>query len=96
MKTAPGRPDVVAIRDDIVYREIDGEIVALSITSGEYLTLDATGSQLWRLIEQLGSIDRIKSALLAEYDLDDRSCDAEVQAFVTMLEAKGLVSCGSR
>jgi len=93
---AGSRPDTVSIRDDVVYRELDGDIVALSISSGEYVSLDSIGSDIWRFIERFGSIAQVKSALLADYDLDEPTCDAEVAAFVATLQAKGLVTCAPR
>jgi len=96
MQMRAAEPETVAIRDDVVYREFDGGIVALSIATGDYAAFDEVGSRIWRLIERHGAVAPIKAALLAEYDLDEPTCEAEVRAFVSMLEEKGLVSCGSR
>jgi len=95
METHAAPRDRISIRDDVVYREIDGEIVALSIATGEYATFDDVGSRIWRLIEQFGAVLPIKAALLAEYDLDEATCVGELHAFVSMLEEKGLITCGS-
>ena len=37
------------IRPDIVYREVDGVIVAFALESGEYVSLDDIGTDIWRL-----------------------------------------------
>jgi Coenzyme PQQ synthesis protein D (PqqD) len=81
----------VRIRDDVLYREIDKEMVVFSLASGEYAVFDLIGSRIWRLIEQLSSLEAIKVALVAEYALDDATCDAELVEFVNLLERKGLV-----
>jgi hypothetical protein len=83
---------VIRISDDIVYREVDGSIVTLSLTSGEYVGLDAIGSHIWRLIEQDGQKESIRRGLLAEFDLGDKECDEELDAFLSMLTAKKLVA----
>jgi len=89
-------PDSIEIRDDVVYREIDGEVVALSIATGAYVSLDAVGSDIWRLIERFGSIDKITAALLEAYDLDADACRAEVAGYIASLEARGFLACASR
>lgn len=93
MDKRPAASDAVAIRDDVVYRDVDGAVVALSIATGEYAAFDEVGSRIWRLIEQYGHLVPITLALLAEYELDETTCEAEVREFVSMLEEKGLVSC---
>ena len=80
------------IRDDIVYREVDGVIVAFSLETGEYVSLDDIGTDIWRLIEQDGRVEQVRAAMLAAYDIDDASCDQELSSFITMLQARGLVN----
>jgi hypothetical protein len=88
--------DTIRINDDVVYREMDGDIVAISITSGHYATFDGVGGEIWRLIDRFGSVAQIKADLLANYDLDERTCDAELREFIASLESRGLVTCESR
>ena len=82
----------IRIKDDVVYREIDGNVVALSLATGEYVGFDPIGSQIWRLIDRLGSLALVREELLKEYDLDENACQAELDIFVTMLQTKGLVA----
>ena len=82
----------ILIRDDVVYREIDGEIVALSLASGEYVGFDAIGTSIWRLIEGLGSVALVRAGLLAEFDVDEPTCEAELNSFIETLLARQLVT----
>ena len=82
----------IRICDDVVYREIDGSIVTLSLASGEYVGLDAIGSHIWRLIEQDGRRESICRGLLAGFDIDDQTCDEELSTFLSMLTTKKLVT----
>src|SRR5438093_6172817 len=85
-------PNTIRIRPDVVYRDIDGAVVALSLTSGEYVGFDAVGSRIWHLIEQRGALRLVRSDLMAEYDLDEATCRAELDAFVETLTQKGLIT----
>ena len=84
----------IRINSDIVYREVDGSIVTLSLTSGAYVELDPVGSEIWRLIEQDGRRESVRQGLMTTFDLEDDTCDTELEAFVSMLAAKGLVTVG--
>jgi len=84
------------IRDDIVYREVDGVIVAFSLDTGEYVSLDDIGTDIWRLIERDGRVEQVRAAMLAAYDIDEASCDQELSSFITMLRARRLVNVDQR
>jgi len=80
------------IRPDVVYREVDGVVVAFSLDSGEYVSLDDIGTDIWRLIEKDGRIEQVRAAMLSAYDIDAATCDEELGSFITMLQARGLVN----
>jgi hypothetical protein len=84
------------IRDDVVYREVDGMIVAFSLDTGEYVALDSIGTDLWRFIEEDGRVDTIRNRMLSSYEIDEASCDEELNHFVAMLTARRLVTVDSR
>ncbi len=83
---------MLRIRDDVVYREVDGVIVAFSIDTGEYVALDAVGTDIWRRIEQDGRVQAIRRGMLADYDLDESTCIEELARFVDMLRTRRLVT----
>jgi hypothetical protein len=88
-------PTSIHINDDVVYREIDGDVVAMSLATGDYVGLDAIGTHIWHLIERLGSLALVRESLMKEYDLDEHACQAELDTFVAMLQARGLVTIGA-
>jgi len=81
----------IYICEDIVYRDLDGSIVTLSLDTGEYVELDPVGTRIWQLIEQDGRRSSVKRGLLESFELDDETCDEELDAFLSLLKAKGLV-----
>ena len=83
---------LIRICDDIVYREVDGSVVTLSLTTGAYVTLDSVGSVIWHLIEQDGRRSSVRRSLLNEFDLDEQTCDEELDAFLERLAEKQLVT----
>ena len=83
---------LIHICDDIVYRDLDGSIVTLSLTTGEYVELDPVGTRIWQLIEQDGRRSSVKRGLLDSFDLDDETCDEELESFLSLLKSKKLIT----
>jgi hypothetical protein len=84
------------IRDDIVYREVDGVIVAFSLDTGEYVALDSIGTDLWHFIEEDGRVGAVRNRMLASYDIDEASCDQELGGFIAMLKERRLVTADEK
>ncbi len=80
------------IRDDVVYREIDGAIVAVSFVTGQYVALDAIGSVIWRWLEREGRVEALRARLLDAYDIDEATCDREVADFLRQLGEQKLIT----
>jgi predicted DNA-binding protein (UPF0278 family) len=82
----------IQISNDIVYRDLDGSIVTLSLTTGEYVELDPVGTRIWQLIAQDGYRSSVREGLLASFDIDEDICDRELDAFLATLTDKGLIT----
>ena len=48
-----------SIPDDVVSRELDGELVVTSLSMGGFLRLDDVGRKIWTLLEQGQGLDSI-------------------------------------
>jgi hypothetical protein len=82
---------VVRISDASVFREIDGEAVVLNLTSGMYFGLNAVGTRVWQLIEALGALDAVCTALVDEFDVTKEVASADLTRLVAELSDRGLV-----
>ncbi len=71
--------------------EIDGEIVVMSLATGDFFSLEGTAAAAWRLID--GSRDRASLiiALASEYDQDTAAITADVEEFIDRLQELGLI-----
>ena len=84
----------VQLRDDgIVWREVQGEIVILSLAGSEYFRLNATGGVLWMLMANSEVEEAaLPGVLVDQYGIDmDHAVDV-VASFLDVLESKGLVT----
>jgi hypothetical protein len=81
----------VAIHEDAVFRELDGEAVILQLEAGMYYGLDAIGTRLWHLIEAHGQLRPVLEAASAEFDVAPAVLERDLLELVSALAAKRLV-----
>jgi Coenzyme PQQ synthesis protein D (PqqD) len=74
-----------------VETELDGEIVIMNIDTGSFHALKGTGLAVWKLIDDQPDLTAIKTSMLADFDIDEPTCSAEIDAFVRSMVKAGLV-----
>lgn len=85
-------PDTILQRKgDMLFNEIDGEVVMLSIENSEYYGMDKVGSFIWKLLEQPLSFKELVNSLLNKFDVSKEQCTTDVLAFLKKLTDKELV-----
>jgi hypothetical protein len=80
------------IADDVVFRDLAGESVLLNLSTGTYFGLDAVGTRLWHLLKEQGSAAAAIATLQSEYDVDERRLRQDVEALISRLLAKELLT----
>jgi len=77
--------------DRVVSQTLAGEAVVLDLKSERYYGLNPLGTRIWRLIGELGDVDRILEALVAEYDAPADVIAADLHELLAQLVRDGLV-----
>lgn len=83
---------IVTASTGLMVSEVDGELVMMDIVKGTYYGLDPVAARIWQAVAQPTSIADVCAQMLAQYEVDPATCEAEVLAFVADLEKAGLVS----
>jgi hypothetical protein len=78
-------------RDEVTWQELDDEVVALDLTSSEYLRLNGSGAVLWRRLVEGAEVDELEALLVETYGIDAATASADAAAFVQRLEERGLL-----
>jgi hypothetical protein len=87
-------PDTILQRKgDMLFNEIDGEVVMLSIENSEYYGMDKVGSRIWDLLENPVPFHELVVKLMEEYQVNERQCITDTLAFLKKLEDKKLITC---
>ncbi len=85
-------PDTMLQRKPgMLFNEIDGEVVMLSIENSEYYGMDKVGSRIWQLLENPMRFNELVSCLMEEYDVTEEQCHQETLDFIKKMTEKKML-----
>lgn len=68
--------------DRFLISELGDELVMMDIQSGNYISVNQVGSDIWNLLEQPMTYEELVVKLNAMYDISEEQCRAETAAFL--------------
>jgi hypothetical protein len=74
------------------WREIDGEVVVLDVEGSHYLNLNETAAALWTMLADGATERQLVTKLIDEFDVDESTARADVQAFVSSCRENRLLA----
>jgi hypothetical protein len=78
--------------DDLSWREIDDEVIAVDVETSTYLGTNKAGALLWRRLGSGGATRQELADLLVQtYGIEHGRARADVGAFLDDLAARGLL-----
>ena len=77
--------------EDLSWRQIDAEIVAVDVVKSTYLSANESGAILWSLLVDGATRVELATALQDRYGIDRARAEADADAFVAALESRGLL-----
>ena len=85
------------LKNGFLLRDIAGKSVV--VATGEaaesfrgLIKLNETGAFLWRLLQNETDEEKLKKALLKEYDIDEERAKEEISSFVARLKEEDLLA----
>jgi hypothetical protein len=81
---------VVAIKEQIS-SDLAGEAVILNLQSGIYFGLNEAGAKVWSLIQRPTSVQDLRDALLADYEVEPEVCERDLLQLLQDLQAAALI-----
>ncbi len=86
-----GEDKVVHRTGEMIETEVDGELVALHIDNGTCYGFNSTATRIWAMIEQPRRVSELRDELMREFDVDEATCQAQLNELLDELAADGLV-----
>ena len=88
--------DRFVVSEDVVAREVGGEIVLLDLNSGQYFGLDSVGGRIWELLsERPHTLAELCDLVEAEFDAPRERIEADLLSLATELKAQELIAASS-
>jgi myo-inositol-1-phosphate synthase len=84
--------DVIKKNPDIACSKLDDEEVLLNIETGDYYTLNNTGSVLWEMLDSTEKVSELVVSFAQRYSLEKDKAEVDVLRLLNDLVAEGLVS----
>jgi hypothetical protein len=81
----------VRICDDVVFHDLQGELVLLNLKTGVYFGLDSVGTRIWHLIQEHGSLQKVRDSLVEEYEVTETRCEQDLLTLASRLRENGLL-----
>ena len=81
----------VTIPDEVVVRDLAGEMILLHLGTGIYFGLDSVGTRLWQFLDQDRTTEAAVRRILQEYEIDERQLNQDCMALVELLIEKQLL-----
>ena len=82
----------ISVAKDVIFRELDGEMVILNLESGMYFGLDPIGTRIWQLCETHSSLGAVLEAMQNEFDAPDETLRTDLLALIDQLSSRGLIT----
>ena len=80
------------VSDEVVAREVGGEMVLLDLASGQYFGLDPVGTRIWELLsDSPRSLNQLCDTIEAEFDAPRDRIERDLLALAVQLSDQDLI-----
>jgi hypothetical protein len=76
--------------------KINDEVAILDLDRAIYFGLQGVGVHIWDSLEQPCSVADLCASVMAEFEVSEAACQADVAQIIGSLEAEGLIEATSR
>jgi hypothetical protein len=87
----PALPATVRASKDVVWQEVEGQVVLLEMNAGRYYALDSVGSRMWEVLVEATSVAHARDRLLALFDVDAETLDHDLAELIGRLAGARLL-----
>ena len=82
--------NICAIKEHL-YSALKDEGVILSLKNGKYYGLNEIGCLIWLSIQTPTTIEQIQTAVMKEYEVDEKTCYETIKSFLQQMADEELV-----
>ena len=86
-----GKNECFSIPEDVLFQDVNDEVVLLDLASEHYFGLDEVGARVWMLLKEQKAAGQIVEELLQEYEVDRADLESDVHELLAQLLEAGLI-----
>lgn len=79
------------LRQDAIWREADGEVIALDDRLTNYVSTNSTGALLWKQLADGASSGELAEHLVSTFGIEHEIAERDVEAFLAELDSQGFL-----
>ena len=79
------------LRQDAIWREADGEVIALDERLTNYVSTNSAGALLWKQLADGASRGELAEQLVNAFGIEQTRAERDVQAFLAELDSQGFL-----
>ena len=82
------------IKDGYLLKEVAGNYVVVPVGNIDFdgmISLNQTGVSIWKMLETDTDFEKLLAQFLDEYDVDEETAKADLNAFIAKLKDTGLL-----
>jgi predicted PhzF superfamily epimerase YddE/YHI9 len=79
------------VASDVLWNEVEGELVLLDLNSEKYFGLDETGTAIWKAVTRAPTIEDAYQELSAIYEVEREELRADLKSLLQELIDRGLL-----
>lgn len=81
----------IQVSPNVIFQELEDELILLNMDTEQYYGLDHTGAMLWKLIERHGDLDAIVDEFCQLYDVSHSQASEDLKKLIENFERAQLV-----
>lgn len=82
---------VIKVSKNSTASNLGTETIVLNLDSGKYYGLNDVGVAVWNLIQNPKTVEEIRDAVLAEYEVKYEQCNRDILKLIEELSTIGLI-----
>jgi coenzyme PQQ synthesis protein D (PqqD) len=86
--------EILRFRDELEWRLVEGEVLALDVAEQRYLSVNRSGAVLWCALAEGATREELVGRLVDTFDVHPDAAAREIDAFVGALSRERLIAGG--
>ena len=82
---------VIQLKKKMNITDLSGEKVMIDFETGKYFLVKGVGNDIWDLLQEETTPQKIIDQLLTEYDVTPQECEESVLSFLEKLQEVGFI-----